>query len=201
MSSILAVMNDMAEAMTAVNASRRQIRGVAAWHDACAASVNAGHAAGAVHAGEMTGTGVLPGSETHWRWLTTAEAVILALGGHAAEAEALALAARERAANARDLERQAQEYRAQAEADENMDAAAAFAAQAAAFAREAEKAEARVAACDAWAVAANDAAAQGTALTAQENEIHAPVAVAVSDAGGTAWIAQDKHFLTMDGGA
>ena len=38
-------------------------------------------------------------------------------------------------------------------------------------------------------------------LTAREDAVHAPVGHAIADAGGGAWIAEDKHFITMDGGA
>lgn len=198
MYSIFAVMNDMADAMTAVNASRRQVTGVAAWRDLTAASIAAGHAAGAPHAGQLT-TPAAAGSRTHIRWMATADAIIITLSGHAAEAEMLAHLAWERAEEAREVEEQAKARRAQAEADDQPDAAAAYGRLADAAAEEAEKEERHAAALDAWAVAASDASAYGVALTVREDAVHAPVGRAVAAAGGRAWIANDKHFLT--GGA
>lgn len=199
MRTIVAAMNDMADAMTAVNASRRQVGGVAAWRDLVIAAVAAGRAAGAGHAGRLA----VPaqGSLTHGQWLATAGAVITTLDGHVAEAEAAAGAARGRAAEARDQQEQAEAGLAQAEADERPEAAAAYAALADAAAEEAEWAEGHAGACEAWAAAASDASGYGAALTRREDAIHAPVGAAVADAGGGAWIAEDKHFITMDGGA
>jgi hypothetical protein len=195
--SILAAMNDMADAMTAVNASRRQVAGVAAWRDLAAASVTAGQAAGAPHAGQLAVPAA--GSRTHGQWMATADAIITTLSGHAAEAEAMAAGAREEAEDARETERQANAARAQAEADELPDQAAAQARRAASAADEAEKWEEHAEACEAWAVAASDASAYGVALTVREDAVHAPVGHTVATGGGRAWIANDKHFLT--GGA
>jgi hypothetical protein len=197
MSSILAAMNDMADAMTAVNASRRQVAGVAAWRDLAAASVTAGQAAGAPHTGELAAPAA--GSRTHGQWMTTADAIIITLNGHAAEAEAMAGEALEAADDARGRQRRANAGRAQAEADGRPDEASAFAAQAAGAAQDAEDAEDQADACEAWAAAAADASAYGAALTAREDAVHAPVGHAIAAAGGRAWIADDKHFLT--GGA
>lgn len=194
---ILAAMNDMADAMTAVNASRRQVRGVAVWHDLAAAAVSAGQAAGAPHAGNLTAPAA--GSRTHGQWLATADAVITTLSSHAAEAEMLTRFALDRAAEARDQQEQAEALRAQAEADDCPDAAAAYVALATAAEKEAKRAETRATVCEAWAAAAADASAYGVKLTVRENAVHQPVGHAVADAGGRAWIANDKHFLT--GGA
>jgi hypothetical protein len=124
--------------------------------------------------------------------MATADAIITTLAGHAAEAEAMAAGAREDAGDARETERQANAARAQAEADELPDQAAACARRAAAAAEDAE-------ACEAWAVAASDASAYGVGLTVREDAVHAPVGHAIAAAGGRAWIADDKHFLS--GGA
>jgi hypothetical protein len=197
MTTLLGAMDEMAEAMTTVNASRRQVRGVAAWRDQVAAAVLAGREAGADHAGQLAGT--VPGSQTHGQWMTTADTIIATLASQAAEAEAMAGESRELADDARGREQRANAGRAQAEADENHEAAAAFAAQAASAADDAEDAEEHAEACEAWAAAATDAAAQGAALTAREDAIHQPVGRAIADAGGRAWIADDKTFIT--GGA
>ena len=197
MSSILAAMNDMADAMTAVNASRRQVTGVAAWRDLAAAAIAAGQAAGSPTAGDLAVPAA--GSRTHGRWMATAGAIITTFDGHAAEAEMLAFLARERAVEARKVEEQAEARRGQAEADDLPDAAAAYGRLADAAAEEAEKAERHAAALDAWAVAAADASAYGVRLAAREDAVHQPVGHAVADVGGRAWIANDKHFLT--GGA
>jgi hypothetical protein len=194
---ILAAMNDMADAMTAVNASRRQVSGIATWRDLAAAAIAAGQEAGASHVGRLTAPAA--GSRTHGQWMTTADAIITTLDGHAAEAEAMAAAARGRAADAREQERRASAARAQAEAAEFYGEAAAHARRAAAAAKEAQAAEEHAEACEAWAAAAADASAYGVALTVREDAVHAPVGRAVADAGGRAWIANDKHFLT--GGA
>lgn len=197
MHSILAAMNDMADAMTAVNASRRQVSGVATWRDLAAASVTAGQAAGAPHAGQLAVPDA--GSQTHGRWMATADAIITTLAGHAAEAEAMAAGAREDAGGARETERRATAARAQAEAEGLPDQAAAHARRAAAAAEEAEALEEHADACEAWAVAASDASAYGAGLTVREDAVHAPVGHVIAAAGGHAWIADDKHFLS--GGA
>jgi hypothetical protein len=189
--------NDMADAMTAVNASRRQAGGVAAWRDLAAAAVAAGQSAGAWHAGNLA---VPPaGSRTHGQWMATATAITATLRGHAAEAESLAAGSREQATEAVN---RSGEHRARAAAAEQAgqgEAAAMHAALADDAGREARQAEQRAGACDAWAAAAADAAAYGRALATREDSIHQPVGRAIADAGGTDWIAEDKHFLT--GGA
>jgi len=197
MPTILAAMNDMADAMTAVNASRRQIRGVAAWRDLVAAAVEAGQAAGAERAGLLAAP--VTGSQTHAQWMATADAIIATLADHNAEAEAIAADARELADDAHETRRRADADRAQAEAHELHQQAAACARRAAAAARDAEEFEERAEACEAWAAACRDASAYGASLAAREDDIHAPVSHAIAAAGGRAWIADDKHFLA--GGA
>jgi hypothetical protein len=190
-------MTEMADAMTAVNASRRQAGGVAAWRDLAAAAVAAGHSAGAWHAGQLAAEAA--GSRTHGQWMATATTIIITLRGHSAEAQALAAQCREQAAEA--TERQAEHLvsQARAEQDGRSDAAAVHADLAAGAARDAEQADQAAEVFDAWAAAAADAAAYGRALTTREDSIHQPVGQAVAAAGGRAWIADDKHFLT--GGA
>jgi hypothetical protein len=196
-SSILAAMNDMADAMTAVNASRRQVTGVAAWRDLVAAAVTAGGEAGAGHAGELAAS--VGGSRTHGQWMATANAIILTLDCHGAEAEAMAADAHDRADDARAAKRRADADRAQAEDDDLPDQAADCARRAADAERDAADAEEEAEACEAWGAASADASACGVRLTASEDEIHAPVGQAIAAVGGRAWIAGDKHFLT--GGA
>jgi hypothetical protein len=191
---ILTAMRDMAEDMTAVNASRRQVRGVASWRDAVTAAVAAGQAAGSVSAGQLGAK--VPGSRTHAGWMATADAVIATLDSQAAEAEEMATEAREAAEDARSRAQQASARRAQAEADELPAEAAAHAARAQEAADEADEADEAADVFDAWAAAATDAARQGAMLTAREDEIHAPVGAAIAAGGGTDWIADDKHFNT-----
>jgi hypothetical protein len=197
MTTLLGAMDEMAEAMTAVNASRRQVRGVGAWRDQVAAAVLAGQEAGAGHAGQLAGT--VPGSHTHGQWMTTADAIIATLASHAAEAEEMAGEARELADEARGEEKRFRAQQASCEQRGLSEGAAMAGTMAANAAQEAEEAEERVEACEAWAAAATDAAAQGAALTASEDAIHQPVGRAIADAGGRAWIADDKTFIT--GGA
>jgi hypothetical protein len=191
---ILAAMTAMADDMTAVNASRRQVRGVASWRDAVAAAVTAGQAAGAADADVLTAD--VPGSLTHARWMTTADTVIATLHSQAAAAEEMAGEAREAADEARGRASRARRAEAEAEACELPDEAAAHAARANAADDEADDADEAADAFDAWAAAAADAARQGAALTAREDDIHAPVGQAVAAGGGRAWIADDKQFNT-----
>lgn len=194
---ILAAMTAMTEDMTAVSASRRQVRGVASWRDAVAAAVTAGQAAGAASAGMLTAD--VPGSRTHARWMTTADTVIATLDSHAAEAEAKACDARERAEEARKAERRANALRQLAENGEIEGQVAIYVKLAADAAAEAEAFEELTEACEAWAAAAANASAHGVRLAAREDEVHAPVGQAIAAGGGQAWIADDKHFNT--GGA
>lgn len=197
MTTLLGAMDEMAEAMTAVNASRRQVRGVGAWRDQIAAAVLAGQEAGAAHAGQLAGT--VPGSQTHGQWMTTADAIIATLASHAAEADEMAGEAREEADEYRGEEKRFRAQQASCEQRGLSEGAALNGTMAANAAQEAEEAEERAEACEAWAAAATDAAAQGAALTASEDAIHQPVGRAIADAGGRAWIADDKTFIT--GGA
>jgi hypothetical protein len=191
-------MADMADSMTAVNASRRQVGGVAKWRDLVDAAIAAGLGAG--------GDGSAPeadvaGSRVHAPWMATAQAIISALDMLAARAAALACYARERAGQAAADARRASAACDAAIAAGDHAAAAVAADQANAALRAAHLADENADACDAWSAAAADAAACGRGLAAGEHEIAVRVGVALAAAGGRRWVAGDKTFFTRDGGA
>jgi hypothetical protein len=202
-------MDVMAEAMTAVNASRRQVSGIAAWRDQITAMTCARDEAERV-LGEATRARFLraeiPGAGTHRDWRTSAEAVIAVLAANGNEAALLAVAAedRERAAvqdagTAREGERQAWHM---ARTTVNEGDAALWAEAARACAAEAEAAGRRgyaergvTTACRDWQAAAGSARARGRALVRREDQIHIPVGEAIAAGGGRRWIAAGKDFL------
>lgn len=186
------VMNEMADSMTAANASRRQVSGIAQWAD----MVTAAEEAARIADWYVPWLGTVPGSRTHRRWMESAAEVIAELGRHATEADVLAAQARDDAGNARDTARAARaEERAHLEAQMSQDARRAGRRAADAEAK-AARLEDKADACDAWQAAALDAAAYGRHLTESEDQVHAPVGIAYADAGGRAWIAGDKTFLS-----
>jgi hypothetical protein len=131
--------------------------------------------------------------------MTTADTIIATLASQAAEAEEMAAEARDQADEARGNEKRFRAQQAECEQRGLSEGAALAGTMAENAAQDAEDAEERAEAGEAWAAAAADAAAQGAALTAREDAIHQPVGRAIADAGGRAWIANDKTFIT--GGA
>ena len=127
MDTIDSTMNDMAEAMTSVNASPVQVRGIAGWRGQVDAAVAAGSAAGGSWPGLMRADAV--GSQRHVLWLATAGAVIQTMAMQAAEAQGMAADARERAAGAEEAD-EAERAEDQADACDAWAAAAADAAAA-----------------------------------------------------------------------
>lgn len=185
------VMNEMADSMTAANASRRQVSGIAQWADL----VTAAEEAARIADGYVPWLGTAPGSRTHRRWMDSAAEVIAELDRQAAEAEILAAQVRDDADDARDTARAARaEERDHSKAMTGQDALRAGM-RAANAETKAARLEEKADACDAWRAAALDAASYGRHLTESEDEIHTPVGIAYAGAGGRAWIAGDKTFL------
>lgn len=202
-------MTVMAEAMTAVSASRRQVSGVARWRDLIAAMTDARE-----DAEQAMGTATLsrtlqadvPGAGTHRDWRESATAICRVLGGNAGEASRRQAAATQRAVIARqdalDARHAQQEALMEAATALHEGIAAAWREQAQACADQARAADqsadrdehiARQ--CAQWYAAADAARWYGKALTRREDAIHVPVGEAIAAAGGQAWIAADKQFL------
>lgn len=186
------VMNEMADSMTAANASRRQVSGIAWWADLVTAAEEAARIAWA----DDTQIGTVRGSRTHRRWMDTAAEVISELRRQAAEAEVTAAQYRDRAEDARETARNARAEERRCldglRVEEGMHAGA----RAGSAEKKAEQLEVEADACDVWRAAALDAAAYGQHLTESEDQIHTPVGIAYADSGGRAWIAGDKTFLS-----
>lgn len=189
---LTSVMNEMADSMTAANASRRQVSGIAQWADLVTAAEDAARVARA----DDPQIGVVPGSGTHRRWMDTAAAVIGELGRQAAEAEVIAAQCRDMADDARETARneRAEEHRCMTYGFVEDGLRAGTRARSAAA--KAERLEEKADACDTWRAAVLDAAAYGRHLTESEDQIHTPVGLAYADGGGRAWIAGDKTFLS-----
>lgn len=189
---LTSVMNEMADSMTAANASRRQVSGIAQWADLVTAAEEAARLAGA----DDSRIGVVPGSGTHRRWMDTAAAVIGELGRQAVESEVTAVQCRDKASEARETARneRAEERRCMTYGfvEDGLRAGA----RAGSAEKKAERLEAEADACDTWRAAVLDAAAYGRHLTESEDQIHTPVGIAYADGGGRAWIAGDKTFLS-----
>jgi hypothetical protein len=199
----------MAEAMTAVNASRRQVSGIAAWRDQITAMTCLRDEAERV-LGEAVRARFLraeiPGAGTHRDWRTSAEAVTAVLAANQDEAARLAGAAEDReqaaerdAETAREGERHAWHM---ARTTVNEGDAALWAEAAQACAAEAGAADQRAyaergvsTACREWQEAAGSARARGRALVRREDQIHIPVGEAIAAGGGRNWIAAGKDFL------
>lgn len=199
----------MADAMTAVNASRRQVGGTARWRDLVTAMITARDVAeGAMEARTVSRRlrADVPGASTHRDWRGTAGAAVTILARNAAEAEQLAWTARDRAeaalyaaGRAREAEREALALAGAASSEGETAYWLAVARDCAARARAADARagrQARIArACTLWQLAAESARACGRALIRRENAVHLPVGTAVAAAGGRAWIAGRKEFL------
>lgn len=188
-------MTAMADAMTAVNASRRQVRGVAGWlgyvpaADAAAqAAVTAAHRCRYLVSGNDDDLAAyvtqilaaidppdrpvsIPVQGTHRGWRDAAAAIT-------AEFTRQARAAGQAAAAASHLT-----GLAAAVAGERGQAVAAQAGYCADQ-------------CGQWQATATDAAGYGTAMARREDQIHIPVGEAVAVGGGTQWLATSKQFHT-----